>query len=125
MDYTSGNDVTGDHLAAAMQLAAGRMPSLGQSCIYEIECSLADRMRRGQIPAGSRPGIYTAAAAYEIAPELQQAYTDWVASEIRQNTLEENQLRELYQRVKNPDIRLQELFTEWSENTSRKKELLE
>ncbi len=125
VDFTSGNDVTGDHLAAAMQLAAGRMPSLGQSCIYEIECSLADRMRRGQIPAGSRPGIYTAAAGYEIAPELQQAYTDWVASEIRQNTLEENQLRELYQRVKNPDIRLQELFTEWSENTSRKKELLE
>lgn len=124
LDYTAGSGVTGNHLSSVMQLAANRMPLRGSACIREIQVSVAERIRDKRIPVPNRTGLYQAAAAC-IEPELQKAYTEWVAEELRKNDLDPEYLRNLYETVVNPDPELQQLYVRWAESTSKTKDLLE
>ena len=125
LDLTGGKDVSGSQLGFVMQLARSQMPVLGEKCIQNIEASLAERIRNREFSPEQRAELYRTAAVSRVAPELQQAYTDWVLSEIQQNTLEAAQITDLYKSVREPDERLRASYEQWFEHTARKKELIE
>ena len=125
VEYTRRSDLTGDNLNEIIEIVSTRMPVTGTSCIQEIERFVADIIRRRQVSWRSSMELYRAACVKSMDSDLQKAYSDLVASEIRLNTLMENNIRELYQTVQNPDSQLQRQYMEWSENTSRTKEYLE
>ena len=115
VDYVAGKEATGSRLAYVIRLAEQKMPHLGQECIQEIENIIAEGIRTRAIPARNRTDLYSAAAASVTAPELQEAYSDWVATELRDGTLEAEELQNLYRSVRNPNRELQALYAAWSD----------
>lgn len=125
LDYTGGEDVSGNQLGFVLQLARSQMPVLGERCIQDVEVSIAERIRNRQLNPNQMMELYRTAAVSRIDSELQQAYEGWVSSELQQNTLEAAQLTELYQSVRGPGEQLRALYQQWCDHTARKEELIE
>ena len=123
--YTDTSNTGGNDLSSIMSLLREKMPRQAGDCIRDIEVQLARYIKDGSMSEEKRFSVYQAASGWEIVPELQKAFSDWVLSELRMDVLSEDKLRQLYGVVRNPDPQLQMAYRQWTERTSKIKEVVE